>query len=337
MLSQQERLARYNLSLTNITFKKFTEILKKHGSICDFFLLTDSQKSLDFIGKDYKSVIEEFVVYGDENYPELLLETPYPPIALEYRGDLNLVNNPKTISIVGTRKNTVYGERITRKIIERLSREKYVFVSGMALGIDTIVHKFALEQGAKTIAILPTTMNNPSPKSNFSLFNEISEKGLVICEPKYKHLWNKSLYARRNRIIAGLSKTTIVIEAPHKSGALITANLAFEYNREVFAVPGNIDSFNSKGCNSLIKNNKAQLFSDVHDILPEQTSVFEAVKYDSKSLQILDLLAIESLNIDDLSKNLKIDLVELKTLLLQLEIEGIICLNRNGKYNMKVV
>lgn len=339
MLTEEERLARYTLALTNLTPSNFLKILKKYGSARKFIGSEDYQSKFFTSCEDTKpkEINEKFVVYGEDTYPQFLMETPYPPIALTYRGNLDLFNNPKLISIVGTRKLSPYGQRVTKSIVEKLAQDGYVFVSGMALGVDTVVHKTAIGVGAKTIAVLPTTLDNPTPKSNYGLFEEISKEGLVICEPKYKYLWNKYLYAQRNRIIAGLSKITLVTEAPPKSGALITANLAFEYNRDVFAVPGNIDSSASAGCNLLLKNNKAQLFTDVRDILPEQTLFYESVDIDPQSKIVINLLKTESAGFDDILKKTDIQEQELKSLILQLEMQGIICLNRNGKYNMKVV
>lgn len=373
MLDEAERRARFAISLTNLSFANFLKILEEYGSMSRFL---DSGRAVQAIGavqpvqserarqpvyamhQNYLPDIDsydltevpkdEFIVYGDEYYPDLLAQTPFPPIALSFRGDIRLLKSPNLISIVGTRKHSSYGARITKEIVNKLSGKGFVFVSGMALGIDTIVHKAALKANAKTIAVLPTTLDNPSPKSNYRLFKEIAQSGLVICEPKYKYIWDKYLYAQRNRIIAGLAPLTLVTEAPAKSGALITANLAFEYNREVYAVPGNIDGEFSSGCNWLIKNNKAQLFSDIHDILPAQLPITDLKKSvavgnsrdleepESLTRSVVKLLKVEALAFDDLSDYLKIKDSLLKETLLELEIQGIICLNSNGKYNMKV-
>lgn len=337
MLSKAERESRYILSLTNISFKKFQQILKEYGSASKY-------KEVEEISANKDNEIKEtFVVYGDKDYPKLLLQIPFPPIALSFKGDISLANNPKIISIVGTRKNSSYGARITKRIVQELAKFGYIFVSGMALGIDTIVHETALESGSKTIAILPTTLDSPLPRTNHSLSNEIAKNGLLLAEPKYKYVWNKYLYAKRNRIIAGISPITLVTEAPEKSGALITANLAFEYNREVYAIPGNIDSSFSVGCNWLIKMNKAQLFTHYHDIIPPQLQFLTgekeiSIRGESNSAQnhILRLLQVEELSLDDILYHLEEEKILIERTLLELEIQGIICLNRNGKYNIKI-
>lgn len=354
MLNKAEREARFAVSHTNLSSRSFLKILKQYGSIKKFL---DSEDNYVLLYKNFRSEKEEkswshasilelaqntqdsYIVYGDDKYPNLLMQTPHPPIALTYRGDISLLKNSNLISIVGTRKHSLYGTRVVQDIVYKLAQHSFVFISGMALGIDTIVHKSALERSAKTIAVIPTTLDNPSPKSNNKLFEEISEKGLVISEPKYGYIWDKYLYAQRNRIIAGLSPTTLVIEAPMKSGALITANLAFEYNREVYAVPGNIDSVYSRGCNLLIKNNKAQLFTDVNDILPKQLMFLKSTQTskgdDIPENKIIELLRAEPLTFDDIFSQAEIKVDILKEVLLELEVQGLICLNNNGKYNMK--
>jgi len=355
MLDEAERKARFAISLTNLSFANFLKILKQYGSVCKFLDSEEYKSYFSGVVSDlaqYKPYVSDsipdlaanikdnYIVYGDKEYPDLLTQTPFPPIALSYRGDISLLKSSQIISIVGTRKYSSYGGRVTRDIVRKLARHNFVFISGMALGIDTIVHKTALEESAKTIAVLPTTLDNPSPKSNYKLFEEISEKALVISEPKYKYIWDKYLYAQRNRIISGLSPITLVTEAPVKSGALITANLAFEYNREVYAIPGNVDSAFSKGCNLLIKNNKAQLFTDINDILPGQLEFLKlnktAQKNDLLRNSITELLIVEALSFDEISLNIDAKASLLKEILLELEIQGIICLNSNGKYNMKV-
>lgn len=334
-----EKYARLRFSqLNGYKFSNFLEILERFETIENFFKDNSNIFPSGFAQRDSLNELEDilpddFVVYGEDNYPKLLVETPYPPITLFYKGDISLCNEHNLISIVGTRKHSSYGERVTKNIVEGLGKYNYVFISGMALGIDTLVHKYSLINKYKTIAVIPSSLDRPMPMSNRKLFNQIAEEGLVITECLNNFIWNKSVYAKRNRIIAGLSPKTVVIEAPRKSGSLITANLAFEYNREVYAIPGNIDSVYSIGTNKLIKDLKAQLFSGVDDIIPEQLKLLKEIDTN----EILNLLRVEQLDIEQISDTLNMDISDTKNEILKLELKGQICLNTDGKYNIKLL
>ena len=334
-----EKYARLRFSqLPGYKFSNFLEIIDTFDSIDNFLngnsdFITPRKSQSESLKVVDAITPEQFVVYGEDDYPKLLADTPYPPIALFYKGDISLCNEKNLISIVGTRKNSKYGERVTRSIVEDLGRNNFVLVSGMALGIDTLVHNYSLMSNYKTMAVIPSSLEKPMPASNMKLFNQIAEEGLVITECLNNFVWNKSVYAKRNRIIAGVSPRTLVIEAPIKSGSLITANLAFEYNREVFAVPGNIGSVYSMGTNKLIKDLKAQLFTGIDDIIPGQFSLIGGGEVN----EVLNLLKVEQLDIEQISEALKKDISETKKEVLDLEINGQICLNVDGKYNIKLL
>ena len=192
-----------------------------------------------------------------ENYPESLREIPKTPEKLFVIGEI-----PEAeiyLGIVGTRKNSHYGKEVTEKIIEELSNllgDQIVTVSGLAYGIDTIVHKASIKNNIRTIAIPGSGLDKKVlyPKENHNLADEIIKNGgALISEFTWDYPASTYTFPQRNRIIAGLSRGVLVIEAPEKSGALITANFALDFNREVFAVPGPIFSENSKGTNKLIK------------------------------------------------------------------------------------
>ena len=192
-----------------------------------------------------------------ENYPESLREIPKTPEKLFVIGEI-----PEAeiyLGIVGTRKNSHYGKEVTEKIIEELSSllgDQIVTVSGLAYGIDTIVHKASIKNNIRTIAIPGSGLDKKVlyPKENHNLADEIIKNGgALISEFTWDYPASTYTFPQRNRIIAGLSRGVLVIEAPEKSGALITANFALDFNREVFAVPGPIFSENSKGTNKLIK------------------------------------------------------------------------------------
>jgi DNA processing protein len=198
---------------------------------------------------------------ADPDYPRLLLEIPSPPPILYYRGQVNLQENQGAIpmvGIVGTRNATEYGRRWTRKISAALARHGFTVVSGMASGIDTEAHRHCLEAGGRTIAVLGTGIDIAYPPSNQKLYEQIQEQGLVLSDyapgtpPEGKN------FPPRNRIIAGLSRAVLVMEAAQRSGALITARYANEFNRDVYVLPNSLDRPQSLGCLEL-SNRGAQM------------------------------------------------------------------------------
>lgn len=203
----------------------------------------------------------------DNNYPKNLKEIYLPPAILYLRGKV-LKKDGMAISIVGSRKVTEYGIKVTESISKALASRGLTIVSGLALGVDTVAHKAALKTGARTIAVLGCGVEKPYPYVNTKLATEIAKNGAIISEypigtPPLKHH-----FPARNRIISGLSLGTVVTEAAERSGALITAKDALEQGREVFAVPGSLGNENSKGPNNLIKMG-AKPVTEVSDILEE--------------------------------------------------------------------
>lgn len=191
--------------------------------------------------------------YTDSIYPYLLKEIYDPPCTLYYEGNIELLKM-RCISIVGTRNITEYGKMLIRSFLEEDFRYlDIVFVSGLALGVDAFVHQTCIERGIKTVAIVPGNLTSAIPRKNRNIHEDIKKNGLILAEfPQYKKL-GKEMFVLRNRLLAGISDTTVVIEAGEKSGSLITARYALEYNREVYAVPGNINNHFSLGCNMLLK------------------------------------------------------------------------------------
>jgi DNA processing protein len=218
-----------------------------------------------------------FIKIWDTTYPQLLKEIYNPPEELFYKGKVEFLNKT-CIAIVGTRRNTDYGEFITEKIIEELSVLDIAIVSGLAKGIDTVAHKSALKNNLPTIAVLGSGINNIYPRSNNNLAAEIEQNGLIISEYEDQTAPVDFQFPQRNRIISGLSIAVIVIEAPEKSGSLITAKLALDQNREIFTVPGDIDRETSIGPLKLIQNCGAYPVSsgkDVIEVLQKQPSLFK--------------------------------------------------------------
>ncbi len=195
----------------------------------------------------------ECIERGDAEYPGALNDLPNPPARLWWIGDLGLLDRT-LVTIVGTRRATGYGERITHELGTALTRAGACVVSGMALGIDASAHRAALEANGATIAVLGTGADVAYPRAHVSLHREIIERGLVLSElPPGAHS-HKGSFPKRNRILGAISKLTIVVEAPFDSGALITAKHANEVGREVAIVPGPIDSPQSQGSNLLLRD-----------------------------------------------------------------------------------
>ncbi|MFS1513212.1 DNA-processing protein DprA [Chengkuizengella sp. SCS-71B] len=229
----------------------------------------------------YKNENISFLTIFDEGYPKILKETPSPPWVIYYKGNLNLLDNNK-LAIVGTRYPTVYGKMITEKLANQLSSLGFCIISGLARGIDSIAHKSAIDQFGSTIAVLGSGIDVVYPSENKQLYESIVNKGLVISEFPLGTKPHPGLFPQRNRIIAGLSLGTIVIEAAEKSGSLITADQALEMSRDIFAIPGPITSPKSQGTLSLIKQG-AKMVTDLKDIVEEYEHMMK-ISYNEKNL-----------------------------------------------------
>ncbi|MBP5204234.1 DNA-processing protein DprA [bacterium] len=212
-------------------------------------------------------------------YPKLLKEIYTPPENLYLYGNKNLLYK-KCISIVGTRKLSSYGRKVINLLLTKTVKDMdVVIVSGLAVGTDAYVHSMCLKLGIDTIAVVPGCISTAIPYPNRDLLTQIKAKGLIIAEYNKTINLGKWLFIQRNRIIAGLSKDCIVIEAGVKSGSLTTANFAMDFNRNVYAIPGDIDSPTSLGCNELIKQGAEPIvsvedFNQIICIQKEQISLF---------------------------------------------------------------
>jgi len=203
-----------------------------------------------------------YICMGDFKYPCLLKEIHNPPKRLYYKGDVDLLTK-KCLTIVGTRKATQYGTKVLDMLLKPYLIDLDIcIVSGLAEGIDTMVHSRCLELGISTIAVIAGGIENIYPISNTKLYDELSQKGLVVAEYEGKVDMHKGMFPMRNRILAGISATTIVIEADIQSGSLVTANLALEFNRDVYVIPGDIFKSTSRGCHSLIKQGAGIIASE---------------------------------------------------------------------------
>ena len=207
----------------------------------------------------------QVVVSGDAEYPEALLELRYPPPVLFAIGALEQLRAP-CVAIVGTRRATSYGERVTAELAGALARAGATVVSGMARGVDGVAHQAALRAGGRTVAVLGTGVDVAYPAAHRALHAEIGARGLLLSEELPGDRATGGSFPKRNRIIAGLATATIVVEAPHRSGALITADCASELTRGVGAVPGPIDVPQSAGTNLLLRDG-AIVIAEVADAL----------------------------------------------------------------------
>lgn len=203
--------------------------------------------------------------YTDKDYPSRLKECVDAPMLLYYKGSA-VLNHSKIIAMVGTRRATSYGKDICEKLIEGLKSLDVLVVSGLAYGIDTCAHKYSLEKGLKTVAVLAHGLDRIYPQLNKSLAERMIHQGGLLTDFLSGTNPDRENFPSRNRIIAGLCDAVIVVEAGMKGGALITAEIANSYNRDVFSVPGNIGSYFSEGCNFLIKTNRAALLQSAEDI-----------------------------------------------------------------------
>lgn len=275
----------------------------------------------------------EMIVFEDATYPQLLKEVANPPYLIYKRGDFDL-NSAPMISIVGSRKYTAYGSQSALAFARDLARAGVIVVSGMAIGIDSLAHRGALDAEGKTVAVLGGSLDDKNiyPRINYNLSREIMENGALLSDyPVETPAGLPGNFPARNRLIAGLSLGTLIVEAGENSGTLITAGLALEYNREVFAVPGSIFSPQSEGAHHLIKQG-AKLVTSVKDILDElslekisQNQAEKKIIPASKEEEILiRILSAEPLHIDNIAKLSKLGTVSAASTLAMLEIKGMV-------------
>ena len=271
----------------------------------------------------------------DDIYPQCLKEISNPPLKLYYKGNLDLLKDERLIAVVGTRNPSSYGKLCCEYMVKKMTSANITIVSGFAKGIDSIAHKTSLLAGGKTIAVIASGLDIVYPASNLSLYREIEEKGLILSEYEAGVKPFKFNFPQRNRIIAGLSKGTIVVESKDRGGSLITADLALEFNRDVYAVPGDVFSEYSKGCNNLIRDSKAKSLSNINELLDDYSWKIEEKninnKYTQNQLLILNSLSSEK-NLDSILTETKIKETEILAELMTLEIIGVIKSIAGGRY-----
>ncbi|MEJ2213191.1 MAG: DNA-processing protein DprA [Gammaproteobacteria bacterium] len=287
------------------------------------------------------------VVIGDKHYPGLLYQIDDPPIALFCQGQTELLELPQ-LAIVGSRNPSRQGVENARAFARFLAESGLVITSGMALGIDTSAHQGALAASGKTIAVIGTGPDRVYPASNYRLAHEITEKGLIISEFAPGTEAKPGHFPRRNRLISALSLGTLVVEATLKSGSLITARLALEQGREVFAIPGSIHSPQSKGCHRLIKQG-AKLVENAQDIIDELSAMFSSLSItdqpskevdslisssalDQDYQQLLDIIGWEPILVEQIVESSPFSAEEVSSMLLLLELQGHVSSAPGGFY-----
>lgn len=342
-LNYKELLSKYK-SLKEIKEHsiEFKSISKKAAPACVGLRTAASMTS----GKKlFKLLDEELILIKKHKIKVLTIDDKEYPSSLKYIDDppyiIYLSGNIKkedliSIAVVGCRKPTIYGKMVTEKITLKLVKTGFTVVSGLARGIDTIAHKVTVENGGRTIAVLGSGLLNIYPYENRKLSSEIEKNGAVLSEFPLRTSPERFNFPRRNRIISGLSLGTLVVEAGELSGALITARFSLEQGREVFAIPGDINSLYSKGTNNLIKSG-AKLVQDVTDIIEELKNVLPEeflnkrgqselsnIKLTDIENKICSLLSFEPEHIDNLARKSNISINLLSSVLINLEIKGFI-------------
>lgn len=301
-------------------------------SIKSFHEFSAAEEEIKFIEK-YR-ITPLFIT--DKNYPQRLLNCYDSPTLLFYKGDADL-NASKIIAVIGTRNHTEYGKQQTEKLIKELSPHNIIVVSGMAFGIDAVAHKASLKNELKTIGVLGHGLDQIYPPEHNRLAKEmIQQGGGLITEFRSKTKPDKHNFPTRNRIVAGMSDATIVIETGDKGGSMITAELANGYNKDVFALPGRVNDHKSAGCNFLIRNNKAMLLTDAEEVIEvmgweekskvkkqKQKEIFIELSKEEKIL--VDLLKEkETVHIDEFNLKSGLSSSLIAAAILNLELQNVI-------------
>ncbi len=297
----------------------------------------------------------QFWTPADPEYPQLLLEIPSPPPVLYYRGQVQLQENLGifcAIAIVGTRYPTEYAKRWTSRISKILTEQGFIIVSGMAAGIDAEAHWSCLKASGRTIAVLGTGVDTIYPHSNQKLYQQIEQEGLILSEYPANTKPDRGNFPARNRIIAGLSRAVLIMEAPQKSGALITARFANDFCRDVYVLPGTLDNQQSLGCLDLLNRGAQVILGENHLLEMLQTipmldpslrsqpalSLSESKlnigssqqknrdfsHLEPELAQIMSIMTVESVSLDAIAEKTGLDTSKLLASLSQLELMGLI-------------
>ncbi|MDR1906411.1 MAG: DNA-processing protein DprA [Clostridiales bacterium] len=347
-------------SVDGITQKKLTEIAEVCGEPCEVVArLEDFEDKLTEIlgapvyrlayslnNADYKNNLKkelsdigaEYISFLDDEYPDTLREIPDFPVILFYKGDISLLNK-RLFSVVGTRSPSVYGRKVTKEFSDELSRAGFVIVSGLARGVDSIAHRAALDNNMPTVAVCGTGIDVVYPAENRELAAQIAERGLIITEYKPKTPPLNYHFPHRNRIISALSQSVLVTEAGENSGSLITVNYAVDQGKNVYIVPGNIYSQESRGANKFLKKFQGAIVTEINDILEDNNLKTRFKAETGVVLDIMETLIVTELekgekHFDELIAITGLEVKKLSSILTSLTIMGQIEETGNNYYSV---
>ncbi len=319
------------IGIQTITLIKNNASLKRAESVLEF---CEKQKT-------------KILFHSDPDFPSRIKNIPDTPSVLYFKGECDL-NNTKVISIVGTRNASTYGIQVCKEIISDIKKHNPLIVSGLAYGIDITAHKEAIKQNLPTVGVLAGGLDKIYPASHKVHAEKMIENGGIITEHPPGTIPDAPKFPARNRIIAGFCDAVIVVEAAKKGGALITAELANGYNKDVFAVPGNIYNTYSEGCNAIIKQHKANIFTSTSDleyylnwdqeekVSPKAQINFDELEKEERTI-IEELKEKKSIIIDELAWNTQIPVHKLASILLNLEFRGLINSLPGKKFSLSEV
>lgn len=329
-----KKLLAFTGSAKAVFFAKRSELEKIEGigkvlvkAILSNDVLARAEQELKWMKKEGVN----HLFYSDKHYPNRLKQCEDAPLNLFYKGNIDW-NKDKFISIVGTRKASSFGKQFTNELVKELAPYNPVIVSGLAHGVDIAAHKAALQYGLKTIAVFAHGLDKIYPSAHATIAKTIIANGCLLTDYLSGTVVLPQHFVSRNRIVAGLSDATIVVESAAKGGSLITADIANSYNREIFAVPGNPTDKNAKGCNYLIKSQQAILLESAVDIvkglnwdvkdLRVQQSMFVDLTDDEQ--KIINVLSDNEIHIDALVEALSWGFSKVASVLLKAEFKGVI-------------
>lgn len=322
-----ERFGNLDTALEKLSPAVLRELGVADAKIRDVFVRIEEFDAAAYMADmDRRGV--ELLFYEDDDYPAPLREIGDPPLFLSFIGDISILSRPM-MGVVGTRRMTHYGRRVVSHFVPGFVRSGIVTVSGLALGVDAAVAKDTLDAGGRTVAVLGQGLSTIYPQANALLADKIVKSGgLLMSEFPLDYPPTVYSFPARNRIIAGLSIGTLVVEAPLNSGSIITAELALEYNREVFAVPGQVFDDNAAGCNALIAAGQAHLVCSPDEVLREigmvppeaSDSFFQPREGDERT--VYDALDGMPRTMDDLKALIALDASRIGTALTLLELAG---------------
>jgi len=308
------------------------------------FLISDSEpENLKGIFKYLDKYNIHYTTYLDDDYPQLLKTIFSPPLVLYSRGDLKNAIQEWNLGVVGTRKPTEYGKTMTQAIVEPIAKANVTIISGLAYGIDTAAHKAALKADGKTIAVLAHGLETVYPPQNRELAEQILEKGALVSEYEPGSKMEKWNFPARNRIISGLSQGVLIAEGPMTSGALLTAKFALEQNRDVYAIPGQINIPNAQGPNHLIKNG-AKLVTTAEDILldfgmdlkpPDQIDLFPELSDNEQTVYDMFKTEQREFSFDELVFRTGFSIGQISIVLLNLELKGLLMKSHGNMFALK--